>query len=169
MEGEKNETGKILTQVNSMNKERGKLEARAKADEDRLESKARSAKQKSLKEIRELEARFSEEVSRSNSSRLAALKKGSSESFGKRAVEKKSFVNMTGIRNFEERFGIKSVRQDRECVMCLSEEIKVVFVPCSHQVLCEKCNGLHANRGLKDCPSCRTPIQRRINVRFADS
>jgi len=53
---------------------------------------------------------------------------------------------------------------DRQCVMCMSEEVSVVFLPCAHQVVCVKCNDLHEKKGLTDCPSCTVPIQRRINV-----
>ena len=56
------------------------------------------------------------------------------------------------------------VRRDRECVMCLSEEMSVVFLPCAHQIVCGKCNELHQKQGLRECPSCRTPIERRIRV-----
>lgn len=58
----------------------------------------------------------------------------------------------------------KDVHRDRECVMCMSEEMSVVFLPCAHQVVCVKCNDLHQRKGLTDCPSCRTPIQQRIRV-----
>lgn len=51
--------------------------------------------------------------------------------------------------------------RDRKCVMCMSEEVSVVFLPCAHQVVCVKCN---EKQGLTDCPSCTIPIQRRINV-----
>ncbi|XP_057818841.1 MND1-interacting protein 1 [Cryptomeria japonica] len=54
--------------------------------------------------------------------------------------------------------------RDRECIMCMDEEVSVVFLPCAHQVLCVKCNGSHEQKGLKDCPSCRIPIQQRIHV-----
>lgn len=56
------------------------------------------------------------------------------------------------------------IRRDRECVMCMSEESSVVFLPCAHQIVCVKCNDLHQKRGMRDCPSCRTVIQRRIHV-----
>lgn len=56
------------------------------------------------------------------------------------------------------------VQRDRECVMCMNEEISIVFLPCAHQVICIKCNELHRQQGLKDCPSCRTPIMQRIRV-----
>ncbi|THU57935.1 hypothetical protein C4D60_Mb03t08840 [Musa balbisiana] len=65
--------------------------------------------------------------------------------------------------------GNGDIRRDRECVMCLTEEMSVVFLPCSHQVVCAKCNELHEKQGMKDCPSCRTPIRRRIYVRSAYS
>ncbi|KAJ7556632.1 hypothetical protein O6H91_05G091100 [Diphasiastrum complanatum] len=58
----------------------------------------------------------------------------------------------------------RDVRRDRECVMCMSEEMAVVFLPCAHQVVCVQCNDLHEKQGMTDCPSCRTPIQRRIRV-----
>lgn len=61
------------------------------------------------------------------------------------------------------------VRRDQECVMCMSEEVSVVFLPCSHQNVCAKCNELHIKAGLGDCPSCRTPIKRRILVYGARS
>ncbi|KAG0575441.1 hypothetical protein KC19_5G004300 [Ceratodon purpureus] len=54
--------------------------------------------------------------------------------------------------------------RDRECVMCMSEEMSVVFLPCAHQVVCIECNELHEKKGMRDCPSCRTPIQQRIRV-----
>ncbi|KAL0302939.1 UNVERIFIED_CONTAM: putative E3 ubiquitin-protein ligase [Sesamum radiatum] len=50
------------------------------------------------------------------------------------------------------------VKRERECVMCLSEEMSVVFLPCAHQVVCTTCNELHEKQGMKDCPSCRSPI-----------
>lgn len=64
--------------------------------------------------------------------------------------------------------GIGDVQRERECVMCLTDEMSVVFLPCAHQVVCLKCNELHEKQGMKDCPSCRTPIQRRICVRLAE-
>lgn len=63
----------------------------------------------------------------------------------------------------------RDVRRDRECVMCMCEEMSVVFMPCAHQVVCIKCNELHEKQGMRDCPSCRTPIQQRIRVYGASS
>lgn len=58
----------------------------------------------------------------------------------------------------------REIQRDRECVMCMNEEMSIVFLPCAHQVICIKCNELHQKRGLKDCPSCRAPIKQRIRV-----
>uniref|UniRef100_A0A0D9WXV2 RING-type domain-containing protein n=1 Tax=Leersia perrieri TaxID=77586 RepID=A0A0D9WXV2_9ORYZ len=66
-------------------------------------------------------------------------------------------------------FGLDAVQREQECVMCMEEEISVVFLPCRHQVLCVGCNQLHQDEGMTDCPSCRSPIKRRISARFADS
>ncbi|XP_073014386.1 putative E3 ubiquitin-protein ligase RF298 [Typha latifolia] len=65
--------------------------------------------------------------------------------------------------------GTKTAARDLECAMCLAEEVSVVFLPCAHQVVCTKCNEQHEKNGLRECPSCRTPIQRRIIARSAST
>ncbi|KAF2314915.1 hypothetical protein GH714_037162 [Hevea brasiliensis] len=90
-----------------------------------------------------------EAAAKSASSEIAALR---------RSIEGKGSQGASGSGG---------LKRDRECVMCLSEEKSVVFVPCAHQVLCAKCNEIHKREGMKDCPSCRTPIQQRIQARFS--
>nr|GMD72979.1 putative E3 ubiquitin-protein ligase RF298 [Ipomoea batatas] len=58
------------------------------------------------------------------------------------------------------------VKREWECTICLTKATSVAFLPCAHQVLCKDCNTLHENQGMKDCPSCRTPIVQRIHARF---
>nr|GMD70702.1 putative E3 ubiquitin-protein ligase RF298 [Ipomoea batatas] len=58
------------------------------------------------------------------------------------------------------------VKREWECIICLTKATSVAFLPCAHQVLCKDCNTLHENQGMKDCPSCRTPIVQRIHARF---
>nr|GMC49151.1 putative E3 ubiquitin-protein ligase RF298 [Ipomoea batatas] len=58
------------------------------------------------------------------------------------------------------------VKREWECTMCLTKATSVAFLPCAHQVLCKDCNMLHENQGMKDCPSCRTPIMQRIHASF---
>lgn len=60
------------------------------------------------------------------------------------------------------------LKREWECVMCLSEIVSVVLLPCAHQAFCRQCNEIHEQKGAKECPSCRTPIQRRVLVRSAD-
>ncbi|CAI9118652.1 OLC1v1020248C1 [Oldenlandia corymbosa var. corymbosa] len=57
--------------------------------------------------------------------------------------------------------------RERECIMCLSEETFIVFLPCAHQLLCSACNDLHERHECKNCPSCNTGIQQRMRVRYA--
>jgi hypothetical protein len=66
-------------------------------------------------------------------------------------------------------FAMDSVQREQECAMCLEEEVSVVFLPCGHQVVCADCNQRHQDVGMTECPSCRSPIKRRISARFAES
>lgn len=60
--------------------------------------------------------------------------------------------------------GALPVRRERECVMCMSDEVAVVFLPCSHQVVCGPCSDALEAQGMRGCPSCRTAIENRIKV-----
>lgn len=164
MERERNELEKLHTKAALIKKEREQLELVAKAELDRIQHRAKTMTQKSMEDVRKLKSIFSEAVSKSEAARIAALKRGATGSFEKR----KCLANKMGNHNFLNHYGIKGLSRERECVMCLSEEMSVVFLPCSHQVLCENCDKLHEKQGMKDCPSCRTPIQLRIKVRFAN-
>lgn len=125
--------------------------------------------------IRKLESKLSEMTLKHDKSKIAALKRGATGSFGscvpdiKTMRENKNSSVFEEVLNFQGDFGNGGLKQERECALCLSEEISVVFIPCAHQVVCTKCNELHEKQGMKDCPSCRTLIHRRINVRFAHS
>jgi hypothetical protein len=53
--------------------------------------------------------------------------------------------------------------QDRlECTMCMEKERTVVFVPCSHVVVCGGCAAL-----VDDCPMCRQTIEQKLAVRLS--
>ena len=47
------------------------------------------------------------------------------------------------------------------CKICMEDEICFVFIPCGHQITCEKCA---MNGRLKNCPVCRKPIEKRIKT-----
>ncbi|XP_021828342.1 MND1-interacting protein 1-like [Prunus avium] len=63
----------------------------------------------------------------------------------------------------------KEVSCDRECMICMKDEVSVVFLPCAHQVLCASCNEDYGKKGKATCPCCRAPIEHRIRVFGASS
>lgn len=63
----------------------------------------------------------------------------------------------------------KQVSSDRECMICLKDEVSVVFLPCAHQVICANCNDNYGKKGKANCPYCRAPIEQRIRVYGASS
>lgn len=126
--------------------------------------------------IKELEAEISKLKLEAESSKIAALRRGVDWGYGSQATGSKSTPGVQGypVPNVLKRLPVfqaisraREGKQERECVMCMTEDISVIFLPCAHQVLCEDCNVLHEKQGMKDCPSCRTPIQKRFTARFA--
>ncbi|XVF66330.1 hypothetical protein PTKIN_Ptkin10aG0026800 [Pterospermum kingtungense] len=166
----------LLTQASSIRKEREQIEAAAKLKEDMIKSNAETSLQKYRDDIQKLEKEISRLRLKTDSSKIAALRRGIDGSHTERVtesrygtVQKESQTPLisqavTEFRDISVREGVK---RERECVMCLSEEMSVVFIPCAHQVVCATCNELHEKQGMKDCPSCRSPILRRLLVRYA--
>ncbi|KAJ8547482.1 hypothetical protein K7X08_011068 [Anisodus acutangulus] len=148
---------RILQQADSLKAERKQLIVQGKLDQDNLRDKGERNMQKYKEDIQKLESEISQLRLQSERSKIEALKRGTPQ--------------MTkGLAGYEENSsGSGVVKMERECVMCMSEQRSVVFLPCAHQVLCANCNVLHEKKGMDDCPSCRTPIKKRISVRFADS
>ncbi|OMP04975.1 Zinc finger, RING/FYVE/PHD-type [Corchorus olitorius] len=158
------------TEAASIRKEQERLEAAAKAEEDKIKQKAEKDMQKYVEEIKELENKLSELKLKLDSSKIAALRRGTGGVKGQcssvnQGNEVTSFS--TRVVDIKDYSGNRGLKQEHECVMCLSEEKITVFLPCAHQVLCVKCNELHEKQGMKDCPACRTPIKRRLCARFA--
>lgn len=63
----------------------------------------------------------------------------------------------------------KETGVDRDCIICLKDEVSVVFLPCAHQVLCATCNDEYGTKGKATCPICRVAIEQRIRVFGASS
>ncbi|CAN1284099.1 Putative E3 ubiquitin-protein ligase RF298 [Linum perenne] len=141
----------LLQQASALRKERENIDASTKSKEEAIKSKAEINLQKYKNDIQKLENEISQIRLKVDSSKIAALRMGVDAVFA------------DNISNDEE------LKRERECVMCLSEEMSVVFLPCAHQVVCTNCNELHEKQGMKDCPSCRCPIKRRVPVRSARS
>ncbi|KAG2727328.1 hypothetical protein I3760_01G152500 [Carya illinoinensis] len=166
----------LLMQTSSIRKEREEIEASAKSKENMIKSKAEKNLQKYKDDIHKLEKEISQLRLKTDSSKIAALKRGI-DGGANRFMDLKNSPDRKEswspyiaeiVGDFQDYSGT-GVKRERECVMCLSEEMSVVFLPCAHQVVCTTCNELHEKRGMKDCPSCRSPIQRRISVRYAHS
>ncbi|XP_076882172.1 putative E3 ubiquitin-protein ligase RF298 [Bidens hawaiensis] len=155
----------LINQAVKIKIERQESEVFAKSSEDLTRLKADNTLKKYKDDINKLEKEISLIRLKSDSSKIAAL----------RQVVNGSYANkLSGTRYIPETVTVTNtvsvtggVKRERECVMCLSEEMSVVFLPCAHQVVCTKCNELHEKQGMKDCPSCRGPIQQRVPVRYA--
>ncbi|KAI4345524.1 hypothetical protein L6164_012638 [Bauhinia variegata] len=168
----------LLLRAGAIRKEREQIEASAKSKEDMTKSKAEKTLERYKEDIQKLEKEIAQLRLKTDSSKIAALRRGIGGSYGSGWMDTKndstpeeprgSFMSEL-VTNFNDYSGKGGVKREWECVMCLSEEMSVVFLPCAHQVVCTTCNELHEKQGMKDCPSCRSPIQRRISVRYARS
>ncbi|KAL6955317.1 hypothetical protein U1Q18_031072 [Sarracenia purpurea var. burkii] len=166
----------LLTQASSIRKEREQIQTSAKSKEDMIKHKAETNLQKYKDDIKKLEKETSQLKLKTNSSKIAALRRDIDGSYARRLTDVTNSPSPNGSQmpyisgiatKFKEYSGIGGVKRERECVMCLSEEMSVVFIPCAHQVVCTTCNQLHEKQGMKECPSCRGAIQQRICVRYA--
>ncbi|PON57066.1 43kDa postsynaptic protein [Parasponia andersonii] len=63
----------------------------------------------------------------------------------------------------------KEANSDRECIVCLKDEVSVVFLPCAHQVMCAGCSDDFGLKGKPTCPCCRVPVEQKIRVFGASS
>ncbi|KHN45974.1 MND1-interacting protein 1 [Glycine soja] len=63
----------------------------------------------------------------------------------------------------------KEVNSNRECIVCMKDEVSIVFLPCAHQVMCASCSDEYGRKGKAICPCCRVQIQQRIRVFGASS
>lgn len=165
----------LLLQASSIRKEREQIEESAKSKEDMIKLKAEENLHRYRDDIQKLEKEIAQLRQKTDSSKIAALRRGIDGNYVSSFMDVKSMALKESratfisemVSNLNDYSLIGGVKRERECVMCLSEEMSVVFLPCAHQVVCTTCNDLHEKQGMQDCPSCRSPIQRRIFVRFA--
>ncbi|CAN0898564.1 Putative E3 ubiquitin-protein ligase RF298 [Linum grandiflorum] len=157
----------LLLQARETRKERDRIEGSTKSEEDMMKLKAAKSLQKYKDNIEKLEKEISKLRLKADSSKIAALRRGIDHGIKSNPAQKERWTNYVSelardVSEYSEKGGVE---RERECVMCLSEAMSVVFLPCAHQVVCTSCNELHEKKGMKDCPSCRSHIQRRIRVR----
>jgi len=156
--------------VTSERKERDQIETSVRSEENSLHLKAANDTQRYKSEIRALEQQILQLKVSMDSSKVAAPKWGAdNKTYALHLSEGRKNGNAQILSNIAvpQDLDFDDIQRDRECVMCLSEEMSVVFLPCAHQVVCAKCSDLHEKQGMKECPSCRTPIQRRVCARPA--
>ncbi|KAG8067119.1 hypothetical protein GUJ93_ZPchr0005g16323 [Zizania palustris] len=158
-----------IAHVTLESKERDQIETSLRSEENFLHLKAENDTQRYKSEIRALEQQISQLKVSLDSLKVGAPKWGTdNKTRTLHLSEGKKNGNTQILSNIvHQDLDFEDIQRDRECVMCLSEEMSVVFLPCAHQVVCVKCNSLHEKQGMKECPSCRTPIQRRVCARPA--
>ncbi|CAI9785647.1 unnamed protein product [Fraxinus pennsylvanica] len=126
---EEQEKGKAVLRIDSFKMKREEEDALAKAEEDDLKQVAELDVQKCRDGIKKLENMISELRFESEASKIAALKRGIDPGYAS------TFRGSHGTRfySFQDNLGAGTVKPERECVMCMTEEISVVFLPCAHQ------------------------------------
>ncbi|KAG8370692.1 hypothetical protein BUALT_Bualt13G0009800 [Buddleja alternifolia] len=165
---EEKEKSKAATQIDALRAKKEEEEAQTTLDADSIKRAAQTNMQNCEERIKNLENLISGLRLESDKSKIAALNVG----YGN-ALASDNISKILGgqppkkrLAVFEDNFGAGDVKPERECVMCMTDEISVVFIPCAHQVLCGQCNDRHEKQGMNDCPSCRTTIQKRIPVTY---
>ncbi|EPS63287.1 hypothetical protein M569_11496, partial [Genlisea aurea] len=153
----------LVSQMNAVRKEHQDIESSTRSKEEEIKSAAETKLRKYREDIGRLEREISVLRLTTDSSKIAALKRSS------HAADKDASSASPPAPPLNDWEVVAGVKRERECVMCLTEEMSVVFLPCAHQVVCRTCNELHVKQGMKDCPSCRSPIQSRVCVRYAHS
>ncbi|KAJ9547694.1 hypothetical protein OSB04_020237 [Centaurea solstitialis] len=150
---EEKEAAKVIRKAESMKNERELLEKLANSQDEMVAKKAEKEAQRLENETKRIQYEISAIKLEQETKKIAAMRTG---------------MNWA-VSKTDDKKGNLSKKKDRECVMCLTEEMTVVLLPCGHQVLCDDCNVIHEQNGMKECPSCRTPIEKRVNARFAKS
>lgn len=163
---EEKEKSKAANQIDYLRKKLKEEEASMKAEADNIKKAAEKEMQKCEANIKKLQSMIAELRLDSDRSKIAALSMGYNSYLASLPGSQLPKVTKR-LAVFQDNFNESpEVKPERECVMCMTEEISVVFIPCAHQVLCGECNVLHEKEGMKDCPSCRTPIQKRVSVTY---
>ncbi|KAL6499497.1 hypothetical protein OROGR_027407 [Orobanche gracilis] len=160
---EEKETLKAGKRFDSLRGKRAEEDALMKVEADNIKQMAQTEKQKFEDDIKNLQTMITKMKLESDKKKIAALNLG----YGPNITGKQKLPKTPKrLAVFQDIVRSDDVQPERECVMCLTEEKSVVFIPCAHQVLCGSCNVLHEKQGMTDCPSCRSTIDTRVSVTF---
>lgn len=155
---------KAQKQFESLRRKLEEETAVMKAESDKVKLAAEKEMQKCEDDIKNLQNTIAALRLESNRSKIAALNMGYGSYLPDLPGSQLPKVTKR-LAAFQDNFSEEpDVKPERECVMCMTDEISVVFVPCAHQVFCGDCSALHEKQGMNDCPSCRTPIKKRVSV-----
>ncbi|KAL2236514.1 putative E3 ubiquitin-protein ligase RF4 [Sesamum indicum] len=167
---EEKEKLKVVNQIDTVRRKIAEEDALLKVEADRVKQTAEMSMQKCEEDIKNLENMISELRLESDKSKIAALNVGYGSCLAGENISAFPGMHLPKITKrlavFQDNFGGDDVKPERECVMCMTDEIAVVFLPCAHQVLCGQCSVLHEKQGMNDCPSCRTTIKKRVSVTY---
>ncbi|CAM8934102.1 unnamed protein product [Rhodiola kirilowii] len=162
LEQETKSTKDLNVQASSIREEMEQAEAVAISRDQGTILKAENDLQKYKDNIQKVEREISDLRQNIFSSEVAALERIIDQSTSTSQTTGADKVEQISNPPKKNSTGAASLMRNWECVMCLSQQVQVVFVPCAHQVICTKCNELHE---MLECPACRTPIEDRIVVR----
>ncbi|XP_030533489.1 MND1-interacting protein 1-like [Rhodamnia argentea] len=56
------------------------------------------------------------------------------------------------------------VQDHRKCIICWKNEVRILFLPCAHEVLCADCSDKYGYKEKVLCPMCQVPIEEAIRV-----
>ncbi|KAG6426877.1 hypothetical protein SASPL_111114 [Salvia splendens] len=163
---EEKEKSKAQKNIDSLKSKLDEEEALMKVEADSIKQASEKEMQRCEADIKRLQKMIMELSLEADKSKIAALNMGyGSYMTGLPGSEPPKVTN--GFAVFQDNASDSpDVKPERECVMCMTDEISVVFIPCAHQVLCTQCNVIHEKQGMSDCPSCRTTIQKRVSVSY---
>lgn len=163
---EEKEKLKAQNQIDSLRRKLEEETGLMKAETDKIKQAAEKEMQKCEGDIKNLQNMIAELRLESNKSKIAALNMGYGSYLpGLPGSQLPKVTKRLAV--FQDNFSeVPEVKPERECVMCMTDEISVVFIPCAHQVLCGQCSVLHEKQGMNDCPSCRATIQKRVSVSY---
>ncbi|CAH8357976.1 unnamed protein product [Eruca vesicaria subsp. sativa] len=161
---EKKAKEQVLAQVEEEQRFKEATEVRNKGKVESLRLKIEIDFQRHKDDLQRLE----QELSRLNkiSSSDSSLQSSDNCHTNGKSDKLKGEVMCTLLEELERLDGLyeKEETYDRECLICMRDEVSVVFLPCAHQVVCGNCSDSFMGGGKATCPCCRAPVQQRIRV-----
>ena len=58
----------------------------------------------------------------------------------------------------------EEVNNGRKCILCKTNEVSILLLPCTHQVMCVTCYDVFRFEPKHHCPICLTPVEQNIHV-----